>query len=508
MRILFATAVVMSGLLLACMEETGGPVPVHAYACPDSCVIQVIRAIQGSDTTWGAVTVGRWVLDTIALRAILDANGLTTLPCWAVVGSAGVDTCGRILTLDLSGRSISCLPDTVTTLTELRELDLYNNRGIDSLPSAIGRLANLATLMVQRCSLTRLPDSLCNLSALRTLYVHDNLLTRLPDSLGRLSALTTLELGANELDSLPQSITRLSSLSTAHFVVGGNHLCGVPDGIADWLTAHSYEGNQWQSSQSDCDLLAADTAAVRALLDSNGLASTPVCSVAVIRAGRVGHLNLAARGLTAFPPGIFRLTGLQSLDLSANAIASVPDGIGSLRQLTRLDLSANRLSALPLGLDSLGDLDTLLVSGNHLADDSIVNWRLPPGLVVLDLSHNPLVALGAEVGKLSSLARLDVSSDSLTSLPPLDSLTRLRVLDASGNRLTTLPPSIGRLLAMDTLDVGTNVLNALPTQVSDLVDCVVVATGNKLCTGLPSVVVDWLNRHAVEPNWSLVQVCP
>jgi Leucine-rich repeat (LRR) protein len=142
-----------------------------------------------------------------------------------------------------------------------------------------------------------------------------------------------------------------------------------------------------------------------------------------------------------------------------------------------------------------------------LADDSIVIWRLPPRLVVLDLSNNPLFALGAAVGKLSSLLRLDVSSDSLTSLPPLDSLTLLRVLNASSNQLTTLPPSIGRLTAMDTLDVGANVLNALPTQVSDLVDCGIVTTGNKLCTGLPSVVVDWLNRHAFELNWSLVQVC-
>ena len=68
---------------------------------------------------------------------------------------------------------------------------------------------------------------------------------------------------------------------------------------------------------------------------------------------------------------------------------------------------------------------------------------------VLDLSHNQLEFVpGPGLGRLTSLARLDVSGNRLQALPDtLAALERLQLLAASENRLralpaTPLPPSV------------------------------------------------------------------
>ncbi|MCP4418088.1 MAG: hypothetical protein GY805_15805, partial [Chloroflexi bacterium] len=59
------------------------------------------------------------------------------------------------------------------------------------------------------------------------------------------------------------------------------------------------------------------------------------------------ELNLAGLGLTAVPPEIGHLTGLQSLDLSYNQLTAVPPEIGQLTGLQTLNLGRNQLTAVP-----------------------------------------------------------------------------------------------------------------------------------------------------------------
>ncbi|MFM6203444.1 MAG: leucine-rich repeat domain-containing protein, partial [Dolichospermum sp.] len=60
--------------------------------------------------------------------------------------------------------------------------------------------------------LTTLPESITQLSNLRNLYLSKNRMTPLPESIAQLSNLTVLDLSDNKLTTLPEAIKQLSQL--------------------------------------------------------------------------------------------------------------------------------------------------------------------------------------------------------------------------------------------------------------------------------------------------------
>jgi Leucine-rich repeat (LRR) protein len=67
-------------------------------------------------------------------------------------------------------------------------------------------------------------------------------------------------------------------------------------------------------------------------------------------------LDLRNKRLTALPPEIGQLTGLQRLDLSGNQLTALPPEIVQLTGLQHLDLSGNQLTALTPGIGQLTKL--------------------------------------------------------------------------------------------------------------------------------------------------------
>ena len=142
-----------------------------------------------------------------------------------------------------------------------------------------------------------------------------------------------------------------------------------------------------------------DTAAVRSILNANGLATVAVDSVVKRnKEGRIVALNLEGRGLTRLTPdiGMLRLRNLslgnnqldslhdavgqiftlQVLSMKQNRLVYVPGSIGDLRDLSVLDLSDNQLGSLPESITMLVNLSTLSVSGNllRLAKPPVSTW--------------------------------------------------------------------------------------------------------------------------------------
>ncbi|MFM8003489.1 MAG: leucine-rich repeat domain-containing protein, partial [Dolichospermum sp.] len=70
---------------------------------------------------------------------------------------------------------------------------------------------NLTVLFLGNNQLTALPDSITQLSNLRNLCLSNNQLT-LPESIAQLSNLTVLDLSDNKLTTLPEAIKQLSQL--------------------------------------------------------------------------------------------------------------------------------------------------------------------------------------------------------------------------------------------------------------------------------------------------------
>lgn len=119
--------------------------------------------------------------DAMAVRAILDANGLTKK---TVEGVSVVEN-GRIVKLYLQEGGITELPDAIGKLDALRLLHLYGDRKqpyplLKKVSPEIGRCVNLEELLLNQNDLEALPTSIAKLQKLKFLSIGDNHLRNLP----------------------------------------------------------------------------------------------------------------------------------------------------------------------------------------------------------------------------------------------------------------------------------------------------------------------------------------
>ena len=159
---------------------------------------------------------------------------------------------------------------------------------------------------------------------------------------------------------------------------------------------------------------------------------------------------------------IAELSNLTSLTLKNNEIEKI-EGLENMTNLSTLDLSSNKISKLQ-GLENLNNLETLYLNGNEIID--ITPLSKNQKLVILDLRDNAKIDANREnykeerlealnkiggilekdggvikldIDKLklfNNYKQLDLSSQRLTTLEPLEGLTQLTKLDLSYNQLT------------------------------------------------------------------------
>ncbi len=118
-----------------------------------------------------------------------------------------------LATLILWDNHLSSLPLEIAELRQLSTLDLGNNR-FTSLPPVLTRLTTLKRLDLDSNQLTAIPSDIAQLNNLGQLDLYRNQLTMLPSELTELSNLTWLNLEHNQLTALPSKIGRLTNLST------------------------------------------------------------------------------------------------------------------------------------------------------------------------------------------------------------------------------------------------------------------------------------------------------
>jgi hypothetical protein len=132
----------------------------------------------------------------------------------------------RLQTLICAGNRIKgSIPSSLGNLLMLQTLELDGNLLSDSIPSSLGNLSKLQTLWCSQNNIMgSIPSSLGNLSSLHTLGLDFNQLTgNIPSSLGNLSHLTQLSLSYNNLSgALPVSLGNLSNLQT--LLISNNQL--------------------------------------------------------------------------------------------------------------------------------------------------------------------------------------------------------------------------------------------------------------------------------------------
>jgi Leucine-rich repeat (LRR) protein len=192
--------------------------------------------------------------DTLAVRILLDNNGLTATPVAQVVDIDPAE--GRVTALRLNGLKLASLPTQIGVLDALKYLVLSDNL-LDSLPASLWDLANLVELDLGGNRVTSLSPGISRLKTLLFLGLRANALTALPESLFALPHLETLLLANNGLDTLPETVANLAFLK--YLDLSGNALRALPYTLAamDALDSLDLNGNEIASLPASITLMPA-----------------------------------------------------------------------------------------------------------------------------------------------------------------------------------------------------------------------------------------------------------
>ena len=399
------------------------------------------------------------------------------------------------------GNNLKTLPDDIGKLIGLRSLFLACNQFKD-FPDIVQRLGNLRSLDLSGNQIATLPNSIGQLSNFRSLDLSGNQIATLPNSIGQLSNLRSLNLSGNRIATLPSSIGQLSNLRSLDLT--SNQLTDLPNSIGQLpsLRLLVLYGNQLtnfpESSVLSGSLEALD-------LGDNNFDNLPET---IRKLTRLKILVLSGNRLTNLPEDIGQLSCLHFLSLASNQLKSFPETISRLTSLLSLDLSGNQLATLPANVSELINLETLSLNGNQMA-------LLPEA--VSHLVNLRTLYLGSEnAGQWKFLKHVcryqnfSSSSNRLTSLPKsICKLVKLRTLNLSNNQLSSLPKVIEQLKNLQSLDLGSNQLATLPDVIGQLSSLTHLNLQNNQLTTLPDAIGQlsdltslnlWSNQLATLPD--------
>ena len=385
---------------------------------------------------------------------------------------------GRATELELFNNGLSgSIPSELGDLSALVTLDLRFNALTGSIPAELGRLSNLYSLFLRSNSLTgSIPSELGRLSRLKRLSLNVNKLTGpIPRKLGDMSSLQELDLRFNDLSGLvPVELSNLSSLTTLY--LNGNELIGsLPVSLTRLSRLSRFNWESQTAGTGETTLCAPSAQSFQSWLTGVASRSGPNCEtlpaslmedwralVALYTATNGDHwVNNFNWSDSDTPPTAEELGTWWGVNVS--------DG-----RVTSLFLYNNGLAgSIPAELGNLSSLQWLGLSSNSLTGPIPPELGGLSRLTSLELYGNGLVGqIPAALGNMGSLEYLGLDENQLSGpIPPeLGNLSSLVQLGLGFNSLSgSIPAEMGRLSSLQYLSLYSNSLSGpIPAELGDL----------------------------------------
>ena len=352
------------------------------------------------------------------------------------------------LSLDLHGLGLRSLMDDVCSLSVLTKLDLSHNR-LKCLPSAMTSLLDLRLVNLDHCM--QLEH-----------FNHD---------LWVLTNLKKITIRAGVLDSSLRPIIQMKWPPTI--------IARQPDMCRQYLKVlHGCVGRSYTENGAE---IVETTGTLDYRFVPHEVALDPVT------AGEID--SEATRSFPDFPPEIWglgltnltwlqlpggsitseqmqqhlpRLTDLKKLVLIDQEIRFIPDEVALLTELNVLCLTGNKIPEIPEFIFKMISLTKLILVENYIS-------KVPPeiglltNLTDLVLTYNRISVLPKEIGELWSLDYLVLDENKIRVLPDsIQHLTSLKEFSFNDNKITRFPASMGNLTQLEILEFSKNPSFSLP----------------------------------------------
>eukprot|EP00053_Salpingoeca_punica_P019261 m.193614 g.193614 ORF g.193614 m.193614 type:complete len:1373 (+) comp17602_c1_seq5:88-4206(+) len=235
---------------------------------------------------------------------------------------------------------------------------------------------------------------------------------------------------------------------------------------------------------------------------------------AVNRLARLEHLYMEGNKLLCIPPSIKLLTSLQALRASYNDLSQndICGDLFRLEELTTVDLSHNSMTELPADISLAANLVILSLGHNKLAGLTTDFLRHVTDLEHLDVGYNKIEMLLPQLRRLAHLRTLILSgnplgSSSMRSIASLQDLERLE-LRATGRTAANLPPGLHELTNLTDLDLSENDIAELPEALTQLPALRRLNMGDNKIATLPQSVRNWTNLESLNLSRNSLTAIP
>jgi hypothetical protein len=247
----------------------GEMLPCSTYTCDSLVIEEILSSEENVEYLDEYITVDS-ITDTSNGRIIaisMKGNIDLGFPRLRVI-SDSVAKLNKLKKIELIECGTISIPNTVGKLLNLEELNFPYSM-VDSIPDAIGGLINLERMIFTGSNnVSYISDSIGKLTHLKVLkfdyMLGGDITPPLPSTIGNLINLDTLLLNSSDFPGLPESITNLQNLSELD--IRSNKICKPSENVKAWADKFDPDWNSNNSQRCNSSTIQPQTTKIHTLL--------------------------------------------------------------------------------------------------------------------------------------------------------------------------------------------------------------------------------------------------